>query len=331
MSLVKSIARKIVFPAVVTLNLEKLFSFFAHHNKLILVYHGVVENPDHEVSLGPIGLKQFEQHLQYFQQNFDVVCQDEIFRMYRTGFVPKRKTIALTFDDGYENNYTRVFPLLRKYNFPATMYIISQAIENEDLITWYDIIDFVKTDLNPGKIDVSMFNRPPLSSIDDLKVFAKSLNIENRNRLYVEIRKQVKIEDYIPQFPREYWKLMNRQQLKELSDSGLVEIAAHSHHHPNLGLISLADAGKEITQSKKTLEDLIQKEVYSLAFPDGSYTEDVKKICLEAGYRNLLAVDPQCDSDKNDLSILPRCCISSTTTFESCMIHVNREFNRLGF
>lgn len=331
MSLAKSIARKIVFPVVMKLNLEKILSSLSENNKLILVYHGVVDTPNHKVSLGPIAEKQFEQHLKYYQQNFDVVSQDTIFQMYRDDFKPKRKTIALTFDDGYENNYLRAYPLLKKYNFPATYYIISQCIEDENRITWYDTLDFIKPDLKVEQIDVSALKINQLKTVAELKALVQRLNIAQRTVLYQEIRKQIKVEDYLPKFPREYWKLMNQKQLEELSDSGLIEIGAHSHNHPNLGLINIEDAKKEITQCKQLLEEAVQKEVRSLAYPDGSYTDEVKKISLEAGYKNLLAVDYRCASDKDDKSILPRSCIMSTTTLESNMIHVSRDFKPWGF
>lgn len=326
MSLAKGIARRIVFPAVVKLNMEKLFSFSAPHNKLILVYHGVVEAPNHAVSVGPIATKQFEQHLKYYKQNFDVVSQDEIFKMYLDDYKPKKKTIAITFDDGYENNYTNAFPLLKKYNFPATMYIISQCLEDDNLITWYDYLDFVKHDINFNQLQNGKFK-----GIAELKRQIQTINIEQRKTVFAEIAKQIDIKNYITKHPREHWKLMNAQQLRELSGSGLVEIAAHSHNHPNLGEIKIEDAKEEVTKCKQLLEGVIQKEVRSIAFPDGSYTDEVKKICVDAGYKNLLAVDYRCASDANDKTILPRYCLSSTTTHESNMIQVNRSFKSFGF
>lgn len=306
--------------------MEKLFSFSAPHNKLILVYHGVVEAPNHAVSVGPIATKQFEQHLKYYKQNFDVVSQDEIFKMYLDDYKPKKKTIAITFDDGYENNYTNAFPLLKKYNFPATMYIISQCLEDDNLITWYDYLDFVKHDINFNQLQNGKFK-----GIAELKRQIQTINIEQRKTVFAEIAKQIDIKNYITKHPREHWKLMNAQQLRELSGSGLVEIAAHSHNHPNLGEIKIEDAKEEVTKCKQLLEGVIQKEVRSIAFPDGSYTDEVKKICVDAGYKNLLAVDYRCASDANDKTILPRYCLSSTTTHESNMIQVNRSFKSFGF
>ena len=331
MALVKSIARKIVFPVTVAMHLERLFSLLSENNKLILCYHGVVDVPQHGISLGPIATKQFEQHLSYFKHNFDVVSQDAIFDMYRSDFKPKRKTIALTFDDGYENNYTIAYPLLKKFNFAATMYVISQCLDDENSITWYDYIDFVRSEIDIAKLDLSVIGRPEIANIDELRRLIKSLNINERKLLFEEIRKQVKIENYATQKNRQHWKLMNVRQIRELANSGLIEIGCHSHNHPNLGEIALTDAVSEITEGKQALESVTQKEVYSLAFPDGSYTDAVKKACRDAGFRNLLAVDYKCQSDFEDKSILPRAGVSSTTTFEANMVHINMAFKPSGF
>jgi peptidoglycan/xylan/chitin deacetylase (PgdA/CDA1 family) len=331
LSITKTIARQLIYPAITTLGLENLFSAFGKANKLILVYHGVVEKPMHQVSVGPVDVAQFEKHLQYFKKHFDVVSQDAIFDMYRRGINPTKKTIAITFDDGYENNYTRAYPLLKKYNFPATMYIISSCIEQEDMITWYDYIDFVKQDLNPAQIDTTVINKPQVNSISALKELIKTLNIDRRQVLYAEIAKQVDIQKYITQYPREHWKLMSPSQIKELAESGLIEIGAHTHNHPNLGLISPTNVREEVRKSKQALEKLIGKPVNSIAFPDGSYTDEVKKICTEEGYKNLLAVDYRCTSDEADKNILPRWCTSSTTTYEANMILIHKNFKQYSF
>ena len=331
MNLIKNFSRQFIYPLITAVGAEHLLSAMCKSKKLILVYHGVVEQPNHDVAMGPISVKQLDEHFAYFKKHFDVVSLSEMFEMYRNNVEPKRKTIAITFDDGYENNYTHAYSLLKKYSFPATMYVITSCIENENMITWYDYIDFVKQDLQLEKIDVSAFNREPVISVDELKEFIKTLNISKREKLYIEIAKQVNIENYIPKFPKEFWKLMNKKQLKELADSGLVEIAPHSHTHPNLGQIELAEAKIEIEKSKKILEETIQQQVKSFGFPDGNYTDDVKRICLEAGYKNLLAADYRCASDLNDKSILPRLCVSSTTTTDANMILIHQHFAEFSF
>ena len=331
MAFLKSIAREIVFPVTVALHLEKLFSSLSIHNRLILCYHGVVDTPQHNISLGPISTKQFAQHLSYFKENFDVVSQDIIIDMYRSNFIPQKKTIAITFDDGYENNYTNAYPLLKKFNFPSTMYIIAQCIEDENKLAWFDYFDFIKNDIDITKIDFGKLKTKVPPNKSQLRSLIKSLNIDKRNILFEELKKQVNLDAYTKKYSRNHWKLMNSKEVRFLFDSGLVEIGSHSYNHPNLGLINIDDAKKEIIRSKEMIESIIQAKVNSIAFPDGSYSSEVKKACLDAGYKNLLAVGPLPPVDKNDVSILPRGGVSSTTTFESNIIQINRSFKYSGF
>lgn len=331
LGILKTAARKIAFPLIVNTGLERLLSASAANDMLILVYHGVVEKPDHSISAGPIDVYQFEQHLAYFKKYFNVVSLNHIFEMYRTGTRPKRKTIAITFDDGYENNYLRAVPLLKQYNFPATIFVIGNSVENDNTITWYDHLFFIQHRLNYKDIDTSVVGQPSVSSLHELIRLIQRIDLDKRLLLYKELDKQVKLEEVIGNYPREFWKLMTATENRDLSRGGLIEIAAHSYSHPNLGEIALPAAIEELKKSKQLLEEAIAMPVQAIAYPDGSYTDEVKKASLDAGYKNLLAVDYRCASDAADKNILPRYCISSTTTFESNIIAVNRAFKTYGF
>lgn len=331
LSFLKTLARKIAFPIIVNTGLEKLLAASAEHNKLILVYHGVVEKPDHALSPGPIAVSQFEEHLAYFKKYFDIVSLSDIFEMYRKDVKPKRKTIAITFDDGYENNYLRAVPLLKQYNFPATIFVLGSSMQNESDIIWYDHLTFIKDRLDYSKIDTGAINEPGVSSFYELSRLIQRIDLSKRELLFEEIDKQIKLSEVVNQYPREYWKLMTAEENRTLADTELIEIAAHSYSHPNLGEIPLPAAKEEIEKSKRLIEGAIAKPVKALAYPDGSYTDEVKRLSLEAGYTNLLAVDYRLKSDQADKNILCRYCISSTTTYESNIIAVNRAFKTYGF
>ena len=78
-------------------------------------------------------------------------------------------------------------------------------------------------------------------------------------------------------------ELMNENDLKELSRLGM-EVGAHSHHHIRLKGISEAELRFEVTECKKILESIIEKQVHSFAYPFGSVPKNHRSILSAAGY-----------------------------------------------
>ena len=144
MGLVKSIARNFLFPLITFLGLEKILGAFSKNNFLILMYHGVVKNKNTHLSANHCSRKEFESEIKYLNENFDIVPLDVLFDLSNQNIKPRRKTIAITFDDGYENNFTNAFPILKKYRVPATIFVVGSCVSNPDYILWYDYLDIIK-------------------------------------------------------------------------------------------------------------------------------------------------------------------------------------------
>lgn len=303
------------------------------------MYHGVVKKANAAISVNHLGVNDFERHLNYLQKHFKIVSLSEIFESYRLKKTPSQLTIAITFDDGYENNYLNAFPVLQKLNIPATIFIAAQCLQNNDAILWYDLIDVFKNEIKFDEIDFSKIEIDAtkkekfaeIKSIGQLKSFFKTLNTLEKNTLLPLLISDEKIKRLKTNSNPEFWKMLNIKQMKEMSDSGLIEIGSHSVNHPNLDTISLDDLKMELSLSKQLLEGAIDKKVVSIAYPDGAYNNEVKKESIAAGYQNLLAVDYRLANDENDFNVLPRFCISNTTTFESNMISIHRSFSKTGF
>lgn len=83
--------------------------------------------------------------------------------------------------------------------------------------------------------------------------------------------------------------IVSWEQLRAISKSG-VECGAHSHTHPQLDLLPLAAAKEEITLSKRLLEEHIDEEILSFAYPYGYHTSAIKQIVREAGFTSACAV-----------------------------------------
>jgi len=94
----------------------------------ILTYHGISNkiNPDETVTP-----EEFEKQLQYIKENYKVVSLEKAVEYIQTDIVKVAGSIVITFDDGYSDNYHYAYPLLKKYSFPATIFLISDFINDK--------------------------------------------------------------------------------------------------------------------------------------------------------------------------------------------------------
>ncbi len=337
-SFTKLIARKVVFPTFYYTNIASFLSKSAPYRRMILYYHGVSNVPAQRYSGRPFSSAIFEKHLQYISKNFSVVPLTDMFNNYREGIVPKRPTIAITFDDGYENNYNVAYPLLKKYGVPATFFVSAFSFDHPDAALWNDLIHFAyQAATNDIITDHYRFKKDYKHDFYDsekslsIQMFIKNLKFNERNDFLEKIKQEFNLDEVLKNTDPSEWRLMNKEQVKELSGSGLIEIGSHGYSHVNLANIEEDFAEKEIIESKNLIEETIARPVISFSFPDGNYNEKIKEICIRAGYQNLVAVTYNNSEDINDKSILIRYGVSPTTTYYSNIFYIHKSFRSKGF
>jgi peptidoglycan/xylan/chitin deacetylase (PgdA/CDA1 family) len=106
--------------------------------------------------------------------------------------------------------------------------------------------------------------------------------------------------------------MLTWSQIKALHSVG-IECGGHSHTHPQLDVLPLSKMYQEVAMSKKILEDCVQAEIASFAYPFGYYTTAVKQAVQDVGYSSACAVKFALSSDKSDLFALSRLKVSSDT------------------
>src|SRR5689334_9989952 len=149
----KSLAR-----CAVNLNIDLLVSRCfekASSERFQLVgYHKV--SPDPHPFFEPVQPDVFERQMQFFKDCYNVMELQELVRRSQRGSLPER-AMAITFDDGYRDNYDYAFPILKKLGLPATIFVATSAIENAKIL-WHDRI-----------FDAFRFARAKPESADALK------------------------------------------------------------------------------------------------------------------------------------------------------------------
>ncbi|WP_091988545.1 polysaccharide deacetylase family protein [Pseudoalteromonas denitrificans] len=106
---------------------------------VILQYHHVSDTLPSVTSISP---KDFDAHLAYLKHNqFNVISLPDMLTQLKNGKILKDNTVAITFDDGYKNNYLTAAPLLEKYGFPYTIFVNPKLIDEKIsyAMTWEQI------------------------------------------------------------------------------------------------------------------------------------------------------------------------------------------------
>ena len=335
MSLLKKVSRELLFPlAVKTLKLHKFILSKSKNNYLIVNFHGVTDLKGHRFNNRHLDVGDFEKMLDYLKANFNIVKLSEIFEMHEKKVIPSKKTIALTFDDGYLNNFETALPVLKSKNIPATFYVISKGLIDSGFYVWPDIVEltqkFAKEDL---VLDKHVFKYP--------EYFCAELNVGIIDFLRGKGKdRMVYIKEISEKYP--FWKdavknypqlieLTRKEVLKKYANETLLEIGSHSHSHFNLEHLSDEDCELELKESYKIIEECTGKKPVSIAFPDGSYNKQTLEIAFKTGYKNLVAVDYLFNENNSVKGLLSRFTISNSTTPESNLIRLARQFDKFGF
>lgn len=276
----------------------------------ILAYHGVCQTEHLKFNTLFITQKTFEEHLKYYTRYFNIVSMDDY---YRQRFSANKFNLCLTFDDGFANNYTYVLPLLEKYGVPATFFVAAVSAAGYDIL-WNDMLS-IAGKYGPQSITFKGKTYQKNQNRHYCNTDGLSLNIELRQTGFADKAELIRLLDKLCPFRKheqhtDHWLQMTSEQIKRASESPYVTIGAHGYYHNDLAGIPVADAAKEMAQSKDYLEGLIGKPVESIAFPYGSYNPEVVKAAKACGYTQLLATDFNRPEDGAEPSLRERLTIN---------------------
>ncbi|WNB18071.1 polysaccharide deacetylase family protein [Marivirga arenosa] len=269
---------------------------------LILMYHGIAPRSPIYLNERHIYPEVFEQHLKYLRSFCNLVKVEDIFN---NKIDKNKKNVAITFDDGYWNNLEYALPILEKYKVPAHFFITGLNTTNQSIL-WSDYHDLIASSkVSEIKTNYGIFTRtnqkymPFYSkSGENLHAYLKGLSFEEKYKILNSgVDQDILLDERM--FP--YWKLLTDREIIELSSSSFAFIGSHGFYHDNLGYLDRNNNYLELNRSKTYLENIVGKEIDTVAFPDGSYNKNTLEIAMELGYKYLLGVDPH----KQDIDNYP--------------------------
>jgi peptidoglycan/xylan/chitin deacetylase (PgdA/CDA1 family)/CelD/BcsL family acetyltransferase involved in cellulose biosynthesis len=275
----------------------------------VFLYHRV--NDDRDPFLPSLPVAEFRRQMEYIAQNFRVVTLNDIAEG-RIGTEESRYSVAITFDDGYRDNFTSVFPILKELGIPATIYLATGYV-GSNRIPWYDEVCLafklsVRTRLQPERTDApsgSMETQAErLTLLERVLDWLRDLDDEARRQAMPELFRALGVPAALtlPNY------MLGWDEIKQMKAHN-IEFGAHTVSHPVLSRTSGRQLQEEISASKKTIEQKLKTEVRHFAYPFGrnSHVGSEAKRCVEqCGFKTAVTTEFGFNAPGDDLFALRR-------------------------
>lgn len=204
--------------------------------------------------------KWMDSTFELLKRHYNVVPITGIENFYFKGRKLKN-TCHITFDDGDTSFYTKVFPLLKKHNIPASIYV-SPLMARERKNFWFqEIHGYDKSKM----LNIIRDNNLQSSLTEQILPFDAALKSMRLDEIWMAIQRY---QDETETPPKPCMN-MSVEQLLELHNSGLVAIGAHTLNHPILSNENNETKAWEIKTSIDELSDMLNTKVKYFAYPNG--------------------------------------------------------------
>lgn len=265
---------------------------------IVLMYHKI----DHD-SIDPWGIcvtpENFEEQIEFLKKNYNVVSIENLLCQIINRNI-NEKTICLTFDDGYANNYSFAKPVLEKYQCPATYFIPTKFIGKAELFWWDELAEiFLHTEHLKPNLQLNINDKQCNFKIQEIELTKTHWQQHMQWRYYenppttrcevffkvwellrylpnAEIQKQMNIMRAWCEFTaskKEIKLPMSEQQLTDLANNSLINIGLHTHTHPALQGKEKSMQADEIITNKNILCKKYGVKANHLAYPYGSFDD----------------------------------------------------------
>jgi peptidoglycan/xylan/chitin deacetylase (PgdA/CDA1 family) len=255
----------------------------------------------------------FETLIVYLKSTYKMVPIDYFDNI--ENFKKRNSLCNITFDDGDKTVYEVAFPILKKHNVPATLFVSPRSIVGKFNFWFQEIegyeqnrmVDILIKELNlSGKDKSTVYDADKLKALP-LDVILKTLPLDRINKIISIYQKETNTP------PKEF-RNMDLAQIRELHGSDLITFGAHTLYHPILKIETDERINEEITKSITELSELLDEKVNYFAYPNGTPNLDfgLREIaCLKNNNIKIaFSTEPKFIDKNSDKMTFPRIDIS---------------------
>lgn len=284
------------------------------------MYHRIAQ-PQSDVWEICVSPQNFEQHLQVLKKKGNVVSLHQLAGEVNAERLSKN-SIAITFDDGYIDNFTTAKPLLEKYGLPATFFISSGNIETDKEFWWDELENIIlftahlpgncKMVINGSLVEYDLKDESFLTEVMRQKHISWKACTETspttRAELFHTIWQKLQPLPYPDQqrhlqnirlwaglntSARAGYRSMSANEIKQLAaaPNNLFTIGAHTVTHPALAYHDITFQKNELLENKNLLEKITGKPTDMVAYPYGNYNEATWRVAENLHFKGAFTTE----------------------------------------
>ncbi|WP_066509401.1 polysaccharide deacetylase family protein [Rufibacter sp. DG15C] len=300
--------------------LKHIIKDYLKPSALVLMYHRV-EAPDHDVWDISVHPERFEQQLQALKNHYRVIPLSELLDRQKKNSL-QSNTLAITFDDGYADNFFIAKPLLDKYNLPATFFIATRNTDTANGFWWDELEEVMlgtaqlpthfKMNVSGIELDLDLGEECNLTQdlkekLSHWKAFVQETDTQ-RSKLFLQLWQVLRplahaeqqqylasIKEWAGRTAVDEKKstCMSYAQLKELAANSLFEVGSHTNTHPLLPSLSKEQQLLEWRQNRDVLQDITSQNVKTCSFPYGAYNAESIEVTQQIGFSGAFTTQEQ--------------------------------------
>jgi peptidoglycan/xylan/chitin deacetylase (PgdA/CDA1 family)/CelD/BcsL family acetyltransferase involved in cellulose biosynthesis len=252
----------------------------------ILYYHRV--NNDNDPFFPSIPTDLFEHEMRFVARHYRVVGLSELLDRLESD--TPRQWMAITFDDGYQDNYQLALPILERYGLPATVFLTTGVIDSREPL-WFEQLalalkktsrEFIELEFDIPRRFRTGTEAERLDANNKIISLLRGLPDSERREWLAEILRQLGVRD-----GERHGKMLTWEEIRSMK-ARRIDFGGHTVTHPYISKLGSEQIAWEATECKRRIEEELQTPVEHFAYPNGreeDFGHANKDLIRRAGYR----------------------------------------------
>lgn len=302
----------------------------------ILMYHGVVRQALEPFCWHQLPLREFERQMNWVAKRYRVLPLEEALTKLFAGTLPPR-SLAITFDDGYRNNFELAAPVLTGLDLPATIFLITDLVGTDE-VPWPDRLYLAVRAAKGRTLDADALDLGPLVLRDEQAQTAALSGCLSRLKVLPDAERRDTLSHLLDSLdlptapPPAEFALMDWDEVEKLRVGGRITFGAHTPRHRLLSRLPDDEVEASVQDAQAAVTSRLGTAPKVFAYPNGrriDFDERAERAVQAAGIPFALSTEERIATRRSPPTALPRICIGSDLGFDRFKLLVSGAWDAL--